>query len=67
MSDIKESNFKVDRRSFLRSTAAIGAGLAFSPMVAAKSDSGKKADEINVAILGAGFDDGVQKYPGSPF
>ncbi len=54
MSDIKESNFKVDRRSFLRSTAAIGAGLAFSPMVAAKSDSGKKADEINVAILGAG-------------
>ncbi len=54
MSDIKESNFKVDRRSFLRSTAAIGAGLAFSPMVIAKSDSGKKADEINVAILGAG-------------
>jgi len=54
MSDNKESNLKVDRRSFLRSTAAIGAGLAFSPMVVAKSDSGKKTDDINVAILGAG-------------
>jgi len=54
MSDIKDSKLKIDRRSFLRSTAAIGAGLAFSPMVVAKSDSGKKADEINVAILGAG-------------
>ena len=54
MSDNKESNLKVDRRSFLRSTAALGAGLAFSPMVVAKSDSGKKADDINVAILGAG-------------
>jgi predicted dehydrogenase len=54
MSDIKETKLKVNRRSFLRSTAAVGAGLAFSPMVVAKSDSGKKADDINVALLGAG-------------
>jgi len=52
----------IDRRSFLRSTAAVGAGLAFAPpvlsgvegMVVAQADSGKKPDDINVALLGAG-------------
>ncbi|MHC4440519.1 MAG: twin-arginine translocation signal domain-containing protein, partial [Planctomycetota bacterium] len=42
----------IDRRSFLRSTAAVGAGLAFSPIIGqAKAAS---ADTINVALLGAG-------------
>jgi predicted dehydrogenase len=44
---------KMDRRSFLCSTAAAGAGLAFSPMVLAQT-GGAKADDINVALLGAG-------------
>ncbi|MHC4679033.1 MAG: Gfo/Idh/MocA family oxidoreductase [Planctomycetota bacterium] len=44
---------KMDRRNFLRSTAAAGAGLAFSPMVFAQASDGK-ADDINVALLGAG-------------
>jgi len=44
---------KIDRRSFLRSTAAAGAGLAFSPIVLGQA-GGAKADDINVALLGAG-------------
>lgn len=43
----------MNRRSFLRSTAAAGAGLAFSPMVLGQA-GGKKPDDINVALLGAG-------------
>jgi len=49
----KEIDKKIDRRSFLRSTAAAGAGLAFSPMVLGQTPS-KKPDDINVALLGAG-------------
>jgi len=44
---------EIDRRSFLHSTAAIGAGLAFSPMVLGQAGGGKP-DDINVALLGAG-------------
>jgi predicted dehydrogenase len=44
---------EIDRRSFLRSTAAVGAGLAFSPMVLGQAGGGKP-DDINVALLGAG-------------
>ena len=44
---------KIDRRTFLRSTAAAGAGLAFSPLVLGQA-GGAKADDINVALLGAG-------------
>jgi len=44
----------MDRRSFLRSTAAVGAGLAFSPVVFGQAGGGKKEDDINVALLGAG-------------
>ena len=44
---------EIDRRSFLRSTAAMGAGLAFSPMVLGQAGGGKP-DDINVALLGAG-------------
>ncbi|MBW8001322.1 MAG: gfo/Idh/MocA family oxidoreductase [Planctomycetes bacterium] len=42
----------MDRRSFLKSTAAAGAGLMISPSIlAAKS---RKKGDINVALLGAG-------------
>lgn len=42
----------MNRRSFLRSTAAIGAGLAFSPRMFAQGAGG--ANDVNVALLGAG-------------
>jgi len=48
----QETVKEMNRRSFLRSTAAVGAGLAFSPM--AFGQAGGKADDINVALLGAG-------------
>lgn len=50
----KKSGKKMDRRSFLRSSAAAGAGLVFSPMVLGQAGSDKKADDINVALLGTG-------------
>ena len=45
---------EIDRRSFLRSSAAVGAGLVLSPMIAGKSDGAAKADDINIALLGCG-------------
>ena len=48
----QKTNNKIDRRSFLRSTAAVGASLAFSP--AAFGASASKADDINIALLGCG-------------
>ncbi len=42
----------MNRRSFLRSTAAIGAGLAFSPRMFAQGAGG--ANDVNIALLGAG-------------
>jgi predicted dehydrogenase len=52
MSEPKTQQGGMNRRSFLRSTAAVGAGLAFSSrMFAAASGGGK---DINVALLGAG-------------
>lgn len=46
----QNSDGKMNRRSFLRSTAAAGAGLAFSPMVLGQA-AGSKPDDINVALL----------------
>jgi len=43
----------MDRRSFLRSTAAVGAGLAVAPRIFAQT-GGAKPDDINIALLGAG-------------
>jgi predicted dehydrogenase len=62
---------RMDRRSFLRSTAAVGAGLAFSPVVFGQA-GGAKADEIRVALLGAGAEGQVLmtdclKIPGVRF
>ena len=44
----------IDRRNFLRSTAAIGVGLVLSPMVTGQEGGGKKPDDLNVAMLGTG-------------
>ncbi len=44
----------INRRSFLHSASAAGAGLAFSPVVLAKTGARKKPDDLNVALLGAG-------------
>ncbi|UCD51422.1 MAG: Gfo/Idh/MocA family oxidoreductase [Phycisphaerales bacterium] len=42
----------MDRRSFLQSTAALGAGLAMVPNVLTRAAGG--GDDINIALLGAG-------------
>ena len=57
----QKANKEIDRRSFLHSTAAAGAGLALSgprfagtsPMVLGQT-AATKSDDINVALLGAG-------------
>jgi hypothetical protein len=43
----------MDRRSFLRSTAAVGAGLTVAPRIFAQA-GGTTPDDINIALLGAG-------------
>lgn len=45
---------RIDRRNFLQSAAVTGAGLILSPMVLGQTNSSKKPDDINVALLGAG-------------
>jgi len=45
---------KIDRRNFMYSTAAIGAGLFVAPNVMGATESPGKKDDINVAILGLG-------------
>ncbi len=50
----KDNKIRIDRRQFIRSTAAVGTGLIFSPMVAAQEQAGQKTDDINVAIIGVG-------------
>ena len=45
---------KINRRDFLHSAAATGAGIAFSQRGTAKANGGGKPDDINVALLGAG-------------
>ncbi|RKY11772.1 MAG: gfo/Idh/MocA family oxidoreductase [Planctomycetota bacterium] len=64
-------NAKIDRRSFLYSTAAAGAGLMLTPSALARS-GGNKNDDINVALLGAGAQgqvllDSCLKIPGLHF
>ena len=49
----EKSKTEINRRSFLQSTAAIGAGLAFSPYFSGQA-AGSEPDDINVALLGAG-------------
>ncbi|MEA3225977.1 MAG: Gfo/Idh/MocA family oxidoreductase, partial [Planctomycetota bacterium] len=67
----QETTKDLNRRSFLRSTAAAGAGLAFAPMVTSRA-AGGKPDDINVALLGAGAEGQIlmsacRKIPGVRF
>ncbi|MHC4171175.1 MAG: Gfo/Idh/MocA family protein, partial [Planctomycetota bacterium] len=55
----ERTRVKIDRRNFLHSAAAAGAGLAFSQRGLARSNGGGKADDINVALLGAGHQGAV--------
>ncbi|MHC5073893.1 MAG: Gfo/Idh/MocA family oxidoreductase [Planctomycetota bacterium] len=48
----QENKTNMNRRTFLRSTAAIGTGLVFSPTLLAQQTP--SPDDINVALLGAG-------------
>lgn len=50
----QETRNEIDRRNFLRSSAAVGAGLVMSQPLFAETQSSKKPDDINVALLGAG-------------
>ena len=49
--DKQKNKDGIDRRAFLHSTAAVGAGLILSPSAFGE---GGKADDINVALLGSG-------------
>ncbi len=60
----------IDRRSFLRSTAALGAGLAFAPRMFAAAAGG--GNDINIALLGAGAEgqilmEAIRKIPNVKF
>jgi predicted dehydrogenase len=44
----------LNRREFIKTTAATGAGLIFSPMIMAQTETAQKTDDINVAIIGVG-------------
>jgi predicted dehydrogenase len=68
----QETKTQIDRRSFLRSTAAVGAGLVLSPVISAQAVPGKNPDDINIALLGAGDQgqvlvDACLKIPGLRF
>lgn len=49
-----ESDQRIDRRRFLRSATAMGAGLALTPTVFGTSRPAKEPDALNVALIGAG-------------
>ena len=62
----------LNRREFIRSTAAVGAGLIFSPMVLGETGAVAKSDDINVAIIGVGDEgrvllESAVKIPGLRF
>jgi len=50
--DKQNTKNRINRRGFLRSSAAAGAGMVFTPRILAQGTS--KTDDINVALLGAG-------------
>jgi predicted dehydrogenase len=62
----------IDRRSFLSYGAAAGAGVVVSRLVPAKAAAGSQADDLNVALIGAGAQgqvllDSCLKIPGLRF
>lgn len=52
--NIQKAKDKINRRSFLHTAAAVGAGMAFSTIATGQKKSEQKPDDINVALLGAG-------------
>ncbi|MCD6392696.1 MAG: Gfo/Idh/MocA family oxidoreductase, partial [Planctomycetes bacterium] len=50
----KNAHNAIDRRTFMRSTAAIGAGLFIASDGCGKEVDAKKPDPINVALVGLG-------------
>ena len=50
----ERASAKINRRDFLHSAAAAGAGLAFSRGGPVRANGVRKQDDINVALLGAG-------------
>ena len=68
----QKTNKQIDRRSFLRSSAVVGAGLVLSPMISGRSVSAAKADDINIALLGCGAEgqvlmNAIRNIPGIRF
>jgi predicted dehydrogenase len=60
--DNKDTAKDLNRRNFLRTTAAAGAGIALAPMISTRAASGKP-DDLNVALLGAGAEGQVLMTP----
>ncbi len=56
------AGFTQTRRGFLHSAAAAGAGLVLPQMVSGQTGNGKKPDDINVALLGAGEQGRILMY-----
>ena len=50
----ERAKVRTNRRNFLHSAAVAGAGLALSHGPSARANNGRKPDDINVALLGAG-------------
>ncbi|UCF15830.1 MAG: Gfo/Idh/MocA family oxidoreductase [Phycisphaerales bacterium] len=49
-----KAEFNINRRKFLHSAAAAGAGLALSRVRSAGAKNRKKPEDVNIALLGAG-------------
>ena len=47
-------NNKIDRRQFVQTTAALGAGLFAAPAAMGRTQSAGKKDDIRVGLIGAG-------------
>ena len=56
------AGFAQTRRSFLHSAAAAGAGVVLPQMASGQTGNGKKPDDINMALLGAGEQGRVLMY-----
>lgn len=69
--ETNEKSHKMDRRTFLASASAAGAGLALAPGSVARAQAPRK-DELNIALIGLGRQgrvlmDSILKIPGIRF